>query len=237
MQTISRQLPVRVARVRPLQSRTPAMRARRSGAGFTLVELMIVVTIIGLSVLAFAPSFSRAMAEREVSFATREILRVAKRARSESLGYRRAYLMFIDPGDDPAAAPLVQLLRAGNNSCVAQNWAALQATCGTPNSQCVENLDFGHDVNLSTSGFTVRAREEAVGGGFATESRALCWAPNGLLYTRSPADLASQLAESDAINTVNGGVLYNLSLFQDGSQVGRSHRVLIPLGGSPMVVP
>jgi prepilin-type N-terminal cleavage/methylation domain-containing protein len=237
MQTISRQLPAYAAWVRPLQSMATPMRAHRSGAGFTLVELMVVVTIIGLSVLAFAPSFSRAMAEREVSFATREILRIAKRARSESLGYRRAYMMVIDPGASDDQAPTVQLLRAGNNSCVAQNWAALQATCGTLNGQCVEDVDLNGNANFSTRGFTVRGLEEAVGGAVSSESRALCWAPNGLVYTRSPADLGTQLGETNANNTVNGGVVYKLSLFQDGSEVGRAHRVLIPLSGSPMVVP
>jgi hypothetical protein len=188
--------------------------------------------------MAFAPSFSRAMAEREVSFATREILRIAKRARTESLGYRRAYLMYVNPGASDDIAPIVQLLRAPNNSCVAQAWDAMQDTCDTPSpgSPCVENENFA-DVSYSTSGFTVRALEEAVGGGTSPNDRAMCWAPNGMMYTRSPANLTAQLAEANSNNTVNGGIVYRLALYQDSAAVGRAHRVLIPLGGSPMVIP
>jgi prepilin-type N-terminal cleavage/methylation domain-containing protein len=239
MRMISRQLPLSRAKVRALQSLASPMSAQRSRGGFTLVELMIVVTIIGLSVVAFAPGFSRAMAEREVSFATREILRIAKRARTESLGYRRAYLMYVNPGASDSDAPRVQLLRAPNNSCVAQAWDTLQATCDTPaiGRPCVEDVDFGSDVNFSSSGFTVRALEEATDGSTSSQDRALCWAPNGLVYTRSPAVLTTPLAETNASNTVNGGVLFKLSLWQDGGQIGRDHRVLIPLGGAPMVVP
>jgi prepilin-type N-terminal cleavage/methylation domain-containing protein len=237
MQMIYERLLQRDAKVRALQSMPSAMAAQRSRAGFTLIELMIVVTIIGMSILAFAPGFTRAMAEREVSFATREILRLAKRARTESLGYRRAFLMYVQPGTADTDVPVLQLLRAPNNSCVAQAWDTMQAQCGTANSQCVENIDLATNVSYSTRGFTVRALEEAVDGTTSGADRALCWAPNGVVYTRSPALLSTRLAETDAANTVSGGVLYRLALFQDGAAIGRAHRVLIPLGGSPMVVP
>ena len=238
MQMISRQFRSPRAKVRALQSLALPMSAQRSREGFTLVELMIVVTIIGISVLAFSPSFSRAMAEREVSFVTREILRIAKRARTEALGYRRAYLMYVNPGSSDDLAPVIQLLRAPNNSCVAQAWDSLQTHCDTPTpgSPCVENVDTG-GVSLSSTGFTVRALEVATDGSTSSDDHALCWAPNGLVYTRSPANLGTRLAETNADNTVNGGVLFKLSLYQNGEQVGRDHRVLIPLGGAPMVVP
>src|ERR1700712_1890206 len=111
--------------------------ARR--AGYTLIEMMIVVLIVGLSAVAFTPGLGRANTDRRVSTAARELIRIGRRARADTFGYLRAHLVWIDP-----TTGTVQLLRGTTNSCTLSiaGLPATQASCTTTplGQQCLENL-------------------------------------------------------------------------------------------------
>jgi type II secretory pathway pseudopilin PulG len=194
---------------------------------------MMVVAIIAASTLAFAPGIGRAVADRRVSSATRELIRIGRRARSDSFGYLRAHLIWITP-----ATGRVMLLRGPNNSCLLPNWNAISADCpSTPlttlGPRCLEQ------VFVSTLGgpTSIAMREETLSGtgvaSYGTAAHALCYASSGVVYHATGADLtAATLALSD-LNTVNGGVVYTLHTGTgDPVSTDRIHRILFPLGSS-----
>jgi len=203
------------------QARSP----RRDG--YTLIELMMIVTIIGISVVAFAPGFGRAMADRQVSTAARELIRIGRRARSETFGYLRAHLLWITP-----ASGTVQLLRGPNNSCTLSSWTQPQADCAlTPQGpRCLENLRLG-----TWSTRSIALYEEASGGAFQQLNRALCYAPSGaVLYAQvgSIGDVAGALSDQAPAN-VGGGFVYTLHAGTSAPTLtDRVHRVLFPLGST-----
>ncbi|MET0286229.1 MAG: type II secretion system protein [Polyangiales bacterium] len=214
----------------------------RARAGYTLVELMMIVAIIGISTMVFTPGFSRAMADRKVSLAARELIRVGRRARADTFGYLRSHLLWINP-----SARTVQLLRGPTNSCTLVNWSEVVGDCGTglANNQhrCVENL-WMSDLSGTR---TISIFEETISGGsttYSTTGRALCFQPSGVMMYGSGANLATASApttlQRDNISGnggVNGGFIFSLL---DGANAPTSsdtskrvHRVLFPMGGSP----
>jgi prepilin-type N-terminal cleavage/methylation domain-containing protein len=207
---------------------------RRARAGYTLVELMMVVAIIGISMLAFAPSFGKAMADRRISTATRELIRIGRRARSDTFGYLRAHLLWVQP-----EAARIQLLRGPTQSCTAPLWATIQSDCtadtNEPSAQrCLENID----LTKSTSGDKIALREELIVGGrpaYSSVSRAICWAASGQVFMASNNALATAASALSDSNTVSGGVVFTLHSGEDDPVIPPDtvHRVLFPLGSTP----
>ena len=213
-------------------------RAQKSGngrAGYTLIELMMVVAIIAASTLAFAPGIGRAVADRRVSSAARELIRIGRRARSDSLGYLRAHLIWITP-----ATGRVMLLRGPNNSCLLSQWDSISADCpadvvhGTPGQRCLEQVSVGAIGGGPTS---IAMNEETLSGagvaGYGTAPHALCYAASGVVYHATGATLALATAALTDLNTVNGGLVFTLhSGTGNPAKTDRVHRILFPLGSS-----
>ncbi|HEY6879182.1 MAG TPA: prepilin-type N-terminal cleavage/methylation domain-containing protein [Polyangiales bacterium] len=220
--------------------RTKAV-GQRARAGYTLVELMMVVMVIALSVLAFTPGFSRAMADRRVSSAARELIRVGRRARADTFGYLRAHLIWINPGTGN-----IQLLRGPTNSCVLTRWDLVAADCPSdlttaPGQRCVENVFLSQIYGTAAP---VRMFEERISAGvvtYGTTPRALCYAPSGVVSygsgaTLNAATVTTPLATVNTADaTVGGGFVFALA---NGTPTAgnptslRIHRILFPLGGS-----
>lgn len=196
----------------------------RRREGYTLVELMMIVMIIAISMVAFAPGFGRAMTNRHVSTAARELIRIGRRARSDSFGYLRAHLIWIQP-----ASARVQLLRGPTNSCLLPQWHLIQADCAARAQRCLEDLDLTRWVGRS-----LQLREQLVNGAYATTRRALCYGPTGIVMWGTGNDLEAASAALTETNSVNGGFLYTLHAGSGDPGASDSvHRVLFPLGSTP----
>jgi type II secretory pathway pseudopilin PulG len=151
-------------------------RRRRARAGFTLLELMVIVTIIMILAAVAAPGMMRAAAISRAQRATGDLARMARRARMESATYGRAYLLRFTTADDGT----FELWRGLNDSCPLNRWADVFAggTCtgtsgGPRNPDCV-------DTWYGTAYSSPAHRVEAVPGGGV---QLICFEPDGDLYT------------------------------------------------------
>jgi prepilin-type N-terminal cleavage/methylation domain-containing protein len=125
---------------------------KRLAAGFTLVELMIVVVILGILAAVAIPAFTRYVKRSKTSEATGNIAKVYQgQLTYYQAALERGVTTYINAGSMPAAAPNAQKYTANVSQWSADaNWTAIGFS-----------LDAAHYYQYSspasTSAFTARA--------------------------------------------------------------------------------
>jgi type IV fimbrial biogenesis protein FimT len=109
-------------------------RCRRLGAGFTLLELLVVVVMIGVIVTLAIPSISAQLRDRRTNQAAHQVSLIYRQARALAMGRGSAVLVHFDAGTNPRGR--VELREAQDvdrtaecrtlpaTSCSAANWNA-----------------------------------------------------------------------------------------------------------------
>lgn len=215
------------------------MQPRRARAGFTLIELMVVVAIVGLGTALSAAGVADAISENRANRAARELVRVGRRARSDAMGYMRAYMLWAEPAQNR-----ITLLRSWASNCANENWnnrltvaASGGLGCGALGtaipqaSACVEQVRFT-DPAFSNDAYASRIDLDVVGAPVATNV-AICYNPNGLMFTDQPANLAAVALTSDNVNA--GALRFWVRRMSAGVQQGVQRFVLFPQGAPPRV--
>ncbi len=202
--------------------------AERREDGFTLLELMIVVIIIGLAAMLAAPTIGTAMAERRTSEATLDLVRLLRAARSSAAGYGRAHLARYAAG---AAGGLgtIEMYRGINNGCNANNWAAITAGGCNGNAACRQWLNMT-DYTRGTHTVVM-----ASVGGF--DDLDICFEPTGITRWRvNVADRFLDLNIAPNGTNLRGGFVFSFQRQVGGANAGVLRRVLLPLGGDARVL-
>lgn len=200
--------------------RSRSSRRRRQG-GFTLIELITVVAIVAIVAGLAAPVITSSISERRANEAALDLVRVARRARSEAIAYGRAHLLRID-----AARGRIRVYRGINNGCTTNDWATITSgpDCNTPGSFCVDFMDLTSS-RYSSGGARVVA---TIGGGIASGD--ICYRSNGSLEYRDGAGIFT------GANTVGGGAQITFQRHTSDGPVGVVRRVVLPLGSSPRIM-
>ncbi|QQR91120.1 MAG: type II secretion system protein [Myxococcales bacterium] len=198
-------------------------------SGFTLLELLIAVSIIGGSAALAAPAIGTAMAERRVAQAQLDALRIGRQARSEALALGTAHLLRFTKASNPDSLGMLRLYRGSNSGCNTTDWSTITSgtSCTAPN--CVA------EVNLGDSKYRFSATNFVQMEGSPDEALVdLCYTSSGMLWHR----IASTAPFSDQNNTngVSGGYAF---WFQ--GKLGTAFRgvrrwAVFPLGGAPRVM-
>lgn len=207
----------------PAVVRSNAYRSRE--AGFTILEAMVVVSIIAISAALAAPALSEAMAVRRAGEANHSVVRIAANARSQAIAYGRAHLLLFNS----APPGRFELWRGRTNLCTANDWATLVTPdCGA-NPDCVDGLDMrSYDQGTHTVVVTQ-----------PTAALSICFQPDGevrFLGGGPPAPNAPWATSPPTGAAADEGLVFALDRRENGGSAGVIRRVVIPFGGSPRIL-
>jgi type IV fimbrial biogenesis protein FimT len=157
---------------------------RRRAAGFTLLELLIVVIMIGVIVTLAIPSIATQMRDRRMNQAAHQVAMIYRQARALAMGRGSAVLVHFDAGGNPQGR--IELREAVDvdpahcvtlpaTSCSLANWNAASTSNHLVTAFEPSNLDVFKNVQLK---FFLPS------GSDAGSSVDICFSPLGRPYRR-----------------------------------------------------
>ena len=196
----------------------PARRRGRALAGFTLIELMVIVTIVMIIAALAAPGMMRGMAINRAQRGVGQLARIGRRARSEAQIYGRAYVLRYA---GPATAGRYELWRGLNDGCRTNPWATIITAggCDANDPDCADVFDAAQ--------FSSSAHRIAI----VAPTPDLCFQPNGDMFVGSA---------TGTFTMANAAVRVQLDRFDGGVAGGatpvESRWVVFPPLAAPRVV-
>jgi len=205
----------------------PKTRLRGNGsrrAGFTLLELMIVVAIVAVVVGLALPTMSQQLADEKTNQIALDIVASARLARSSATAYGRAHLMRWD-STGGSGLGTIEIYRGINNGCNTNNWGPITSPGCTGNANCIEAV---HPTEYQTGNSTYQLTET----GAINVAGDICFEPNGTVRWRPGVAgfFNSGIVATGGADS-NGGFVFNVQRENSGTPVGVARQVLVPLGG------
>lgn len=197
---------------------TPAIVFRpRNHRGFTLVELMVTIAIIGVALAVTLPQVGQAMRDRRVQQAAVTFMDAFRTARTRSMMRGRAHLVVVDVSGAALAQRVVESI--DSSSCRLANWASATAT------RTLASIDF------AAPGYARDQLTMAVQTPPSARHLEMCYTPTGRLFYR--LDPGSPFTDDNGATVdmpLNGGFMF--TVVQAGGRTV-TRRVFVPLGGAP----
>ncbi|NOY93183.1 MAG: prepilin-type N-terminal cleavage/methylation domain-containing protein [Deltaproteobacteria bacterium] len=203
-------------------------RQHRRSDGFTLLELMIVVTVIAVMAAVAGPSIAAGVQEQRSARAASDMVRLMTRARSASQGYGRAYLArytAVSGGGNGS----IQVYRGLNNRCNATDWPTVMLGTCASNPLCIESLDMRE---YARGDQTVRMRAPG------HNPLDICFEPSGrTFYRRSASGIGGRFTDRNtSADRLFGGFRFSFVRRVGGTPKGVTRWVVVPLGGDARVL-
>jgi prepilin-type N-terminal cleavage/methylation domain-containing protein len=208
---------------------------RRSAPGFTVIELMIALVVIGVMAATVAPSLSEVLADNRQTSAAMDVVRLARQTRARTTATGTAHLLRYlgDTGEAAAFGLGTIAVHVGMNSkCMQTPWA--QSTAPVVGArQGPREIFHMSEYNPTSSTREPSAADDgrhviALAARFGTEAAAvqtetcICYQPNGDIYTGTSVG---------ALVIQTQPVLITIARSMDGAARGRDRQVLFPVGG------
>ncbi|GAB4204169.1 MAG: hypothetical protein OHK0013_18890 [Sandaracinaceae bacterium] len=188
--------------------------ARRARAGFTLIELMLVVVLVGISAAMVAPSIMRTMASSRTGRCQYDVARLLRTARGNAIASGRAQLVDFDPG---TGAMRVNLYRGDSSSCARSAWGGIVGVDQPIDSVWAEDYSIG--------GHSVLVAVTAAGAG---APRQICFEPDGDRLDRP--NTTGPFVRNAGLVTVAFD-----RIEPDGLSSDPQRRIIVPQFGAPRI--
>jgi prepilin-type N-terminal cleavage/methylation domain-containing protein len=151
---------------------------RTSRAGFTLIELMIVVVIVGVTAALVAPAVMRTMGIARANRAQYDAARMFRAARTNAIGTGRAHLVELVP---TAGNVQLNVYIGDSSSCSRSCWTG--GACGAAIVGAAAPVDGIAESNYTRDPHGVLMRYLPGPGG--TVPRQVCFEPQGERWQRA----------------------------------------------------
>ncbi len=191
-------------------------RARHRSAGFTLIEVVIVMAILIILAAAAIPNVMGGFRDQPIMMATNATIDVFTFARVRAVNDFRAYGVRVAP--DEGEGGLISVHAGTGPACSTVGW-------GVP----VRTLDFGASREfgaLAGDGPDVRIVQLTP----ARDVFQVCFTPDGRtldMQTMKP------VAPEQFTDYAAGDLIVSISAHHDEAPVGMLHHVIVPYSGSP----
>lgn len=200
------------------------VQSRRAESGFSLLELMVVVTIIAILSAMVLPGYTQAGRERRIQEAAVSVLDLVRAVRSRAMYRGRAQLLVIQAS---GSALRLDGWEGSESSCQLSRFGSMAGV--------LDPMLRVAQLDLSAAEYTRDNLNAVIALPAGTSYLEVCFTPTGNAYfTQMPVSLPSEEWSNDALSTGSGGA-YRIDVFQvlGGVENGVRRHVVIPLSGNP----
>jgi prepilin-type N-terminal cleavage/methylation domain-containing protein len=192
-----------------------------SKQGFSLLELMIVIVVMGIITAMIAPGLNEFMADGRHSAAAEQLLRLHRSVRARVSETGLAHLVRFDSAASGGRGAM-QVFEGMNNHCITTPWNDAVVNGAANNHFVVDSYDMD-DFNKGAHRVVLTASTAAAGAVAALD---LCFQPNGMVYRRNSAGATWTFI------SLPEPVLFTITRTVDSVGRGVPRQVIFPIGGN-----